>query len=458
VAGLPKRLVLLGLGLFTLMGMAISLTSAEPYAETFDGQPVTPLAFDGVDFDLQVHERGSRGTSLPFINAQHGVDCAGPPATHAVSDVANSVFICRDHLMTALNGDEYGMIYLTPNRMLDFGTSGTVRFDVSTGDQSRRDWIDLWITPYADNLALPLQPDLPDAQGEPRNGIHLQQDFTENSWHLAVFRNGSRTVYGGGINANTSGAFVPDFARRDTMEVTITPGRVRLTMPAYGLVLVDQVVSALPFTQGVVQFGHHSYDPTKDGSGSPNTWHWDNFTIEPAIPFSITKAGGPNYIQNSTGTVTFPPAPAGAELRFSAVGPGVRVNGQVVAPRGSHAKLEQVASYSVPIPEGATSATVGVDESIWCGGHTCQAKDFHLWSLSSGANPTPSAPATNSATPTPPAIPSATLSPTAVPATPTAVATPTAPAIRRNCTLRWGSTTVESYGQLTQAECMARGQ
>ena len=462
-----KRLVLVGVGLFTLMGVVLA-TSAEPYSEGFSGQPATPLSFQNADFDVQVHERGSRGSGLPAIDAQHGAGCEGPPATHVVSDVPNSVFICRDHMMTALNGNEYGMIYLTPNRMLDFGTSGTVKFDVSTGDQSRRDWIDLWITPYSDNLALPLQPDLPDAQGEPRNGIHLQQDFSVNSWHLAVFRDGVRTQYGGGINANASGAFVPDFARRDTMQVVITPTRVALTMPQYGLTLVDQVVPTLPFTQGVVQFGHHSYDPMKDGSGFPNTWHWDNFSIDPAIPFSIVKAGGPNYIQNSAGTVTFPAALAGAELRFSAVGPNVRVNGVVVQPRGSYTRLEHVASYSVPIPAGATSATVGVDGSIWCGGHTCQAKDFHLWSLEGGApiststpSPanTPTATSTATTAPTSTATPTASVTPTALPsATSTPAATATSTPIRRSCTLRWGSVTQESYGQLTQAECLARGQ
>jgi hypothetical protein len=433
-----RRLLLAGLGLLALGGLVIGASA--PYAETFDGNPPAPLAFDGVDFDVQVHERGSRGPSLPSMNAQHGPDCAAPPATHTVNTAADAVFICRDHLMTALNGPEYGVIYLTPNRMLDFSASGTVKFDVSTGDQSKRDWIDLWVTPYADNLALPLQPDLPDAQGEPRNGIHLQQDFSDNSWHLAVFRNGSRTVYGGGLNANTSGAFVTDFARRDTMEVTVTPTRVRLTMPQYGLVLVDQTIPALPFTSGVVQFGHHSYSPTKDGSGSPNTWHWDNFSIDPAIPFSITKAGGPNYIQspNGSGTVTFPPAPAGAELRFSGLsGPGgIKVNGATVQPRGPVRAQEQVASYSIPIAEGATSATIQVASSVWCGGRSCQAKDFHVWSLSTSEPPTSTptntpVPPTSTPTPTPvpptvtpTAIPP-TATPTAVPPTPTPTATPT---------------------------------
>jgi hypothetical protein len=279
-----------------VVGVASGATSGT-FSATFTGSPPAPMpaAPSLQDFDVQVHQRSSRGGSLPPMQAQHGPDCGAPPATHSVSTVADAVFICKDHLMTALNGDEYGMIYLTPNRLLDVSSEATVRWDVSTADQSQRDWLDVWVTPYADNLALPLQPDLPDANGEPRNGIHIEQDFSANSWKLVVFRNGVRTEYGNGMNANATGAFVPDFARRETMELRLTPNRVTLTMPTYGLTLIDQAV-ALPFTSGVVQFGHHSYDPTKDGSGSPNTWHWDNFSLTPSTPFTILKTGGPSEI------------------------------------------------------------------------------------------------------------------------------------------------------------------
>ena len=416
------KYVIAGLaGLMTLTVFALALGAI--YIETFTGNPSAPQPYGQfvTNMDVQVHERGTRGNiNAHSMQAQHGTDCAGPPATHTLNTLSGGVFKCRDHVMTAINGDEYGMIYLTPNQMVDFATQGTIKFDVSMGDQSLRDWIDVWVTPYNDNLALPLQPDLPDGDGEPRNGIHLQQDFSVNSWHLAVFRNGSRTVYGGGINANASGAFVPDFARRDTMQIVITPTRVTMTMPQYGLTLVDQTVPTLPFTQGVVQFGHHSYDPTKDGSGSPNTWHWDNFSIEPTVPFTITKTSGPNEVQDGTGTVTFPAASIGTQLRFSAVGTNVYVNGIQVQPRSPHTKLEQISNYSVTLPVGSTSATVRVDGSVWCGGHTCQAKDFHVWSLTqTTATPTSTPTVTSTPTPTVEPTPTATATPTATPTPPT---------------------------------------
>lgn len=59
--------------------------------------------------------------------------------------------------------------------------------------------------------------------------------------------------------------------------------------------------------------------PTRDGPGcQPNTWHWDDISINPAIPLGIRRA---NEDQATTGSslMTFSqPAPANALLRFIA--------------------------------------------------------------------------------------------------------------------------------------------
>lgn len=416
-----------GIAVFGVVGFlaAAIVTSAASFLETFSGAPATPLPFSPDTWDVRVHERKMPDNpgQFPPMQAQHGPACEGPHVTHSVSDATSAVFQCNDHVMTAINGNEYGVIYLTPNQMLDFGSGGSVSFDVSQGDQSRRDWIDLWITPYADNLALPLQDDLPDLNGPPVNALHIQQDFSDNKWQLKVIRNGAETNYGFGPIAS---GFAPDFARRDTMRLTLTPTtgglRVRFEMPQYGSVLVDRVIPALSWSQGVVQIGHHSYDPTKDGSGSPNTWHWDNVSIDPAVPFYIQKAGGPRYI-TSSGTVTFPPAPEGASLRFSAIGRPV-VNGVALNPRVPSDHPEHANSFQVAIPAGSTSATVSMTAMSWydCG-FGCLAQDFYVWSEGGGSAPTPTATPTATPTSTPTATPTA--EPTVEP-TPTATASPTA--------------------------------
>jgi hypothetical protein len=139
-------------------GIAGSLGTARTYAQalsflwTFDGQPTTPIPWNPAAWDVQVHTRQpDRWKTLDQMDAQHGADCGAPPAVHRIMSYEDAVFICRDHMMTAINsvGVGYGAIYLTPNQIVDF-TNGeaVVRFDVSTLRTSTRDWIDLWITPF----------------------------------------------------------------------------------------------------------------------------------------------------------------------------------------------------------------------------------------------------------------------------------------------------------------------
>src|SRR3546814_6155463 len=92
-------------------------------------------------------------------------------------------------------------------------------------------------------------------------------------------------------------------------------------MPDYGLEWFDGNIPALNFTSGIVQWGHHSYTPYKDGGNGPNTWHWDNFSISPSIPLTQLPADRP-YVDASTGgTVNFSAgAPAGARPSFMGIG------------------------------------------------------------------------------------------------------------------------------------------
>ena len=88
---------------------ALAAFNGTPATETFDGSPASPLAFNDVDWDVQVHSRDSdTWFQLEPINAQHGADCSGPPASHVNTSYEGSVFQCRDHLMTSLNAGGYG--------------------------------------------------------------------------------------------------------------------------------------------------------------------------------------------------------------------------------------------------------------------------------------------------------------------------------------------------------------
>ena len=424
------RTILIICGLLALGGgLAVATFSGNPPVETFDGNPVAPVPFSDSEWDIQVHSRDSdTWFQMDAMQAQHGADCSAPPATHANTSYEGAVFSCRDHVMTAINAPGYGVIYLTPNRLFDFSQGGSVQFDLSTEHMSTRDWWDLTIQPWANNMALPLHGVAVgvDLQGPPPNSINVAIDNGRAAPTLTLFRNGVEEYLDFGFASTISegiAAGTNQSATRQTFKLTVANGRMKFerlaSATATALIYFD-VAETVTFSSGIVQFGHHSYNPTKDGAGVPATWHWDNVSVEPATPFTIIKADR-RYTEG--GQVNFAsPAPSGAYLRFSAVC-GVTVDGAPVAPVKPVQDEAKFSSYFLPISAGTQSASIGFAPDGWYAG-PCLAKDFSIWSLS-GSVPLPSPTATNSATPTQPAIPTATPSPIAATATPTAIATAT---------------------------------
>ena len=171
-------LVLCGLSIALVPGAAPLSAASGSFLETFDGSPGAPTPWRPATWDVTVHSRdvGTFAT-LESMHAGHGSDCSAPPAEHNISSYDDAVFVCRDHVMTAIKAGGYGLIYLTPNQLVDFGAGeAVVKFDVSTLRTSQRDWIDLWITPFNENLQFALDEFLPDGNGNPRNAIHLRMD------------------------------------------------------------------------------------------------------------------------------------------------------------------------------------------------------------------------------------------------------------------------------------------
>jgi len=102
---------------------------------TFDDKPGSPRAAYWLEgWDVQVHSRDPQTwQQIDPGHAGHGPGCEAPPATHEISHYEDAVFLCRDHIMTTLNAEGYGAIYLTPPEMVDFSQQeGVIRFDVST--------------------------------------------------------------------------------------------------------------------------------------------------------------------------------------------------------------------------------------------------------------------------------------------------------------------------------------
>src|SRR5688500_11426047 len=155
-------------------GVAQSTT----FLHAFNGNPSAPQPWQPSNWDVQKHQRGPEHWQTPSpMHAQHGHDCGPPPADHMIDTWEETTCLCRDHLMTSINGDAYGLIYVTPPALVDFSRGpAVVRWDMSTERMSTRDWVDVTVSPWADNVARPLLSDLSqgvDLQGPPRNSIHL---------------------------------------------------------------------------------------------------------------------------------------------------------------------------------------------------------------------------------------------------------------------------------------------
>ena len=83
--------------------------AAGPFTETFSGQPSNPSPWRPADWDVTVHSRDdAERYELEDMSADHGHDCAGPPAKHSISSYDDAVFLCRDHVMTSINAAAYG--------------------------------------------------------------------------------------------------------------------------------------------------------------------------------------------------------------------------------------------------------------------------------------------------------------------------------------------------------------
>lgn len=436
------------------------------FHETFDGSPTMPQPFTQTGqstWDIAVHSRDTDSLqTLHQLDAHHGADCSPPlDATgtivthHTTGIYEEAVFKCKDHIMTAINEGGYGAIYLTPNRLMDIsnGTT-TLKFNVSTFRSSSRDWIDVWITPYENNMQLPLDSWLPDLQGTPKNAIHIKQD--QGIFKTYIIKDYVETEVSSNTFTKYDSILTPSPKDRATFELQLSKNHIKFGMPPQLLTSnrsvywVDTAIPELGWTQAVVQLGHHSYNPTKDcpeanipgpdGTCKPNTWHWDDIQISNSVPFTMIKANK-RTINTATETLSFiQPAPENAYLRFSAVGnvdvsfdngvtyaPALRQLGSAEA--GGQHHPEHFSSYWTPIPSGTQIVKLKFSGDGWYNGAwPYLAKDFAIWALDSQqTEEITAAPTTQNITMTPtPTLISPTLTPTHINTpTPTQPPTPT---------------------------------
>lgn len=376
-AHLRKASVLLVLGLTLCLALALAdspkSAASGSFLETFDGAPAVPTPWHPANWDVTVHSRDvDTFTTLESMHAGHGTDCSAPPATHDISSYDDAVFLCRDHVMTAINASGYGVIYLTPNQLVDFSASeAVVRFDVSTLVTSGRDWIDFWITPFQENVQLVGDIGPVDLNGLPKDAVHVRMNMFND---IAVFRgsvvrNFDEQQVGGNDALALERLVAPSAAVRTTFELHVSRTHLKFGIPSLNAWWVDDTFADLGWSSGVLQIGHHSYNPAKgDGCGppidvttcTPNTWHWDNIGISPAVPFTMLQADRRNADEVSPQLTFSAPAPAGAHLRFAGIGNNLAISfdggttwqAAELQAFGQLGGDEHFRSYWTPVPAG----------------------------------------------------------------------------------------------------------
>jgi hypothetical protein len=427
------------LPLLALPAVPASGQTPTSFLETFDGNPSTPAPFASPRWDVLVHSRDfPRSDAIQPADAHHGPDCSPPLATHGITRAPDAVFLCRDHLMTAIDEGGYGAAVLTPDHMVDFSAGeATIRFEMSTLVTSGRDWVDIWISPFDGALLMPLEDGTPSGYGEPSRGIQVRQMLAEGETGVAWIARINRTDgpslgwftpgWDEDRHTGTDSFTPPSAATRTTFEIRLSRTRLAVCAPAHGFCWTDNTWSSpLPWTRGVVQIGQHSYTPDKDCNFTPqiapcrgNTWHWDAVSISPAAPFAMVKTtySQAGVVTSATQAATLArPAPASAVLRFHAEGTGLQVSADggpwvsATAPKPMGGSLTH---WQVAIPAGTTRVNVR-GSNYWAGSWV--ARNLTVWAPADGAAPSPP-----TATP---AVPTATATATATAAPPTATAAP----------------------------------
>src|SRR5262245_57728965 len=174
--------------------------------------------------------------------------------------------------------------------------------------------------------------------------------------------------------------------------------RVAATAPVGGgkALLQRDWTKPLTFTRGVAQFSQHSYNPSKCEGCHPNTWHWSNFSISSALPYTLLRPSDTRVVTQPGGSVRFAaPAPAGSFLKFAALGSAqVSYDGGKTYSAAQKPPLdaslfheEHATNYLTAVPAGARSVEVKLAGGWYGPG---MARDFSIVSesLESGSPPT----------------------------------------------------------------------
>lgn len=444
---LPASAMLTALAMALLPGGYLGQVAAQgsAFLETFDGAPSAPAAYTNPDnWDILVQ---GFGDTEPFL-AQHGPHCEAPgfPYTptnsHQISTESDAVFQCNGHLMTTLGLTGYGAVYMTPPALMDMsGGTAVLKWDMSTLRTAARDWVDIVINPYAERQELAYNNN---DQHVPPDNIHVELGGT-NEFNVTQRVGGGHDVKIDGDSYTTwdmvmeaqNPPLTESAARRDSFEIDLSTTHIKVCLTGnntgqtytykgqQGFCWVDADLPT-PLSQSVwgttaqVQLNHRNYNaeksctdvedqfnivhsPSADAKCPPDTWHWDNVKIEPAIPYSVIQPTQANLVVSdpSPQTVTFSKAaPANTNLEYVTMGKNSQAqvsfdNGATwqkanFQPATADGHDENGEMVWMPVPVGVQSVMVRGANGFW---GKYWSYGFNLISKNDATLPQPAAPA-----------------------------------------------------------------
>jgi hypothetical protein len=330
-----------GLALEPPLSAHAGVQAPAPFSFNWTEKPTSPMPWNPTNWDVIVHSRDQQTWSqLDPVQAQHGADCGAPPATHVVTSYEDAVFVCNQHMMTAINARGYGEIMFTPDHLADWTNQPVViDWQQSTLRTSARDWTDVTITPFLDNLVLPAHTGV-DLLGRARNAVNIEMLAALPTTFVGTVVSDftARALSG---SAPALEQVLPESARvRTHYQLEISRTHIRFGLPDQNVWWIDSPLPELGYTTGLVQWGHHSYSPNKGCepttgvlSCTGDTWHWSNFSISPSIPFTMLRGNLQQHVSHDTSkTVEFVVVGQGRRhLVASAVGTRREVRGWIPA-------------------------------------------------------------------------------------------------------------------------------
>lgn len=421
------------------------------------GMPSAPQTFyPATGYDVAVTH--SQAASLGYdyngalqaadTHADHGPACDSPATDtallstgtqHTVTTLADSVYVCHDHVMTALDDTGYAQASITPDAVADWsgGQTVAIQWRVSTYTASDRDWWDVSLVPFSQQFDFYGDPQGDQLSGLTRTGLFVQSCGAgasgQHSVCLTVMNNGaSRTV------ANTGAAIesvlTPSRINRTLYEMDVSSGHVKIFLPAdstlpgrtTALTLLDANVT-IPFTQGALTIAQEAYDELKSdacgppsqqrangGGCAPNTWHWSNISISNSLHFDIAHPSA-RIMRAGSPVNPFPaPAQAGSFLKFNGFWGSLQASfdgGASYHAVSDQASVKGMNSYGlrqafIPVPAGATGVLLkGTSDGY---GGSWVVHDIALFGPVGSATPPPTP------TPNPSPQPSPTGTPTPI--------------------------------------------